>query len=92
VTKPALIQIKGPEKAIRGGVNERQSKFLDGTSPMPQNQPDAPLFYLGHDRTTIAKLSAFEIGLVTTTETRIGVSKTTCKIDDKNQIEKQFIS
>jgi hypothetical protein len=31
VTKLALIPIEGPEKATRGGVNESQSKFLDGT-------------------------------------------------------------
>jgi hypothetical protein len=35
---------EGPEKAIKGGVNGSQSKFLDGTWPISQNQPDAPLF------------------------------------------------
>jgi hypothetical protein len=30
--------------------------------------------------------------LVTTAETRNGASKTTCKINDKNRLEKQFIS
>jgi hypothetical protein len=30
--------------------------------------------------------------LGTAAETRIGASKTTCKIDDKNRIEEQFIS
>jgi hypothetical protein len=29
--KPTLIPIDGPEKAIRGRVNESQSKFLAGT-------------------------------------------------------------
>jgi hypothetical protein len=27
-------EIEGPEKATRGGVNERQSNFLNGTWPM----------------------------------------------------------
>jgi hypothetical protein len=39
-----LIPIEGPEKATRGGVNESQSKFLEGTWPISQNQPDALLF------------------------------------------------
>jgi hypothetical protein len=34
VIKLALIPIEGPEKAIRGGVNGNQSKFLIGTWPM----------------------------------------------------------
>jgi hypothetical protein len=34
VTKPALIPIEGPEKATRGGVNVRQSKFLKETRPI----------------------------------------------------------
>jgi hypothetical protein len=59
---------------------------------MFQNQPNVHLFYLDQDRTTIAKLSAFRTGLVTIVETRIGVSKTTCEIDNKNRIEEQFIS
>jgi hypothetical protein len=33
-TKQALIPIERPEKATRGGVNESQSKFLDGTRPI----------------------------------------------------------
>jgi hypothetical protein len=35
---------------------------------------------------------ALETGLGTAIETRNGASKTTSKIDDKNQIEEQFIS
>jgi hypothetical protein len=38
------------------------------------------------------KLSALGIGLGTVAETRNDASKTTSKIDDKNQIKKQFIS
>jgi hypothetical protein len=38
------------------------------------------------------KLSALKTGLGITAETRNGASKTTCEMDDKNQIEKQFIS
>jgi hypothetical protein len=38
------------------------------------------------------KLSAFETVLKTTAETQNGASETTCKIDDKNRLEKQFIS
>jgi hypothetical protein len=38
------------------------------------------------------KLSAFKIGLGTTTKTQNGASKTTSEINDKNQIEEQFIS
>jgi hypothetical protein len=36
--------IEGPEKATRGGVNGSQSKFLTGTWPISQNQPETPLF------------------------------------------------
>jgi hypothetical protein len=35
---------EGPEKATRGRMNESQSKFLVGTWPMSQNQPNVPLF------------------------------------------------
>jgi hypothetical protein len=36
---------EGLEKATRGGgVNGSQSKFLNGTWPMSQNQPETPLF------------------------------------------------
>jgi hypothetical protein len=38
------------------------------------------------------KLSAFRTGLGTAVEARNGASKTTYEIDDKNQIEEQFIS
>jgi hypothetical protein len=38
------------------------------------------------------QLSAIGTELGTAAETRIGASKTTCEIDDKNQIEEQFIS
>jgi hypothetical protein len=40
----------------------------------------------------MTKLSAFGTRLVISAETRKGASKTTCEIDDKNWIEKQFIS
>jgi hypothetical protein len=33
------------------------------------------------------QLSALGTGLETAAKTRIGTNKTTCKIDDKNQIE-----
>jgi hypothetical protein len=55
-------------------------------------QSDAPLFQLGQDRTTIAKLSTFGTGLGIATETRNGASKTTREIDDKNRLKQQFIS
>jgi hypothetical protein len=35
---------EGPEKKNRWGVNESQSKFITGTWPIFQNQPDTPLF------------------------------------------------
>jgi hypothetical protein len=38
------------------------------------------------------KLSALRTGLGTVTKTRNGASKTSCEIDDKNQLKKQFIS
>jgi hypothetical protein len=37
------------------------------------------------------QLSDLRTGLGITAETRIGASKTTCEVDDKNQIEEQFI-
>jgi hypothetical protein len=43
--KPLIdVVIEGPEKATRGGVNGSQSKFLVGTWPISQIEPDAPLF------------------------------------------------
>jgi hypothetical protein len=59
---------------------------------MSQNQPETPLFYLGQDRLTIDKLSAFGTGLGTAMETQNGASKTIREIYDKNRLEKQFIS
>jgi hypothetical protein len=41
---------------------------------------------------TIDELSTLRTGLGTTTETRIGASRNTCEIDDKNWIKEQFIS
>jgi phosphoribulokinase len=38
------------------------------------------------------QLSALRTGLGTAAKTRIGVSNTTCKINDKNQIKEQLIS
>jgi hypothetical protein len=38
------------------------------------------------------KLSALRTGLENTVKTRNNVGKTTCKIDDENQLEEQFIS
>jgi hypothetical protein len=35
---------EGPEMATRGGVNGSQSKFLTGTWPISQNQPEPSLF------------------------------------------------
>jgi hypothetical protein len=35
---------EGPKKATRRGVNGSQSKFLAGTWPMSQNQPETLLF------------------------------------------------
>jgi hypothetical protein len=87
-----ILHSEGPEKATRGGVNESQSKFLTRTWPISQNRSDTPLFQLDQGRTTIAKLSAFGTGLGTTMETQNGASKTTREIDDKNRLEKQFIS
>jgi hypothetical protein len=39
------LSYEGPEKATKGGgVNGSQSKFLTGTWPISQNQPETPLF------------------------------------------------
>jgi hypothetical protein len=42
--KSSKSLFEGSEKAIRGGVNRSQTKFLDGTWPISQNRPDDPLF------------------------------------------------
>jgi hypothetical protein len=47
---------------------------------------------LAQDRLAIDKLSAFETRLGTAAETRIDAGKTMSEIDNKNQIEEQFIS
>jgi hypothetical protein len=36
--------LEGSEKATRGGVNESQSKFLEGTWPISQTETNTPLF------------------------------------------------
>jgi hypothetical protein len=74
------------------GVNGSQSKFLNGIWPMSQNQLKIPLYYLGQDRTAIAKLSAVGTGLGTAVKAQGGANKTTREIDDKDRLEKQFIS
>jgi hypothetical protein len=33
-----------PQKTTKGGMNGSQSKFLEGTRSISQNQPDTPLF------------------------------------------------
>jgi hypothetical protein len=85
--------IEGPEKATRGegwmGANQNSSTEL---GLYPNTRFDVPLFQLSQDRTAIANLSAFGIGLGTATETWNGASKTTREINDKNQLKKQFIS
>jgi hypothetical protein len=68
-------------------VNGSQSRFLKGTWPISQNQPNAPLFYLNQDRIAIDKLSALETGLGTAAETLINARKNMCEIDDKNQLK-----
>jgi hypothetical protein len=87
----ALIPIEGSEKTTRG-VNEGQSNFLDGTCPISQIEPDAPLFELGQDHTAIARLSALRTGSGTAAEIRNGTNKTTSEINDKNRLKEQFIS
>jgi hypothetical protein len=88
IAPPVAIICEGPEKMIREGLNESQSKFLKGTWPIFQNRPDVPLFYLGQDRIPIEKLSALEIRLGTTAETWISVGKTKSEINDKIRIKK----
>jgi isochorismate synthase EntC len=44
LTSCEAFVFEGPEKVTRGGVNGSQSKFLAGTWPISQNQPDTPLF------------------------------------------------
>jgi hypothetical protein len=51
-----------------------------------------PLSSNGQDRIAIEKLSALRTGLGTAAETHSSASESTCKIDDKNRIEEQFIS
>jgi hypothetical protein len=50
------------------GVNGSQSKFLEGTWPISQIEPDNPLFELGQDRLAIDQLSALRTGLGITAE------------------------
>jgi hypothetical protein len=84
--------VKDQRTRPEGGGNGSQSKFLIGTWPISQIKPDTPLFYLGQDRTTIAKLSALGTGLGTVAETQNGASENTCEIDDNNQIKNQSVS
>jgi hypothetical protein len=37
-------KVEGSEKVTKGGVNGSQSKFLSGTWPISQIEPDNPLF------------------------------------------------
>jgi hypothetical protein len=89
----AHIDSEGPEKATRGGGGEWEPikipcrnlayilKLTLSPSLLTQSRPP-----------TIGKLSALRTGLGTTAETRNGARKTSCEIDDRNQLEKQFIS
>jgi hypothetical protein len=63
-------------------VNETKSKFLEGTWPIYQNQPDASIFYLSQDRIVIDKLSTLGIGLgslKTQRKMTLDASKATCE-------------
>jgi hypothetical protein len=73
-------------------VNGSQSKFLTGTWPMSQIQPETALFQPDQDRLAIDKLSAFGTGLGTVTKTRRDANNTTQEIVNKDLTQKQFIS
>jgi hypothetical protein len=45
------------------GVSGSQLKFLEGTCPMSQIQPDVPPFQLGQDHIAIGKLLVIDTGL-----------------------------
>jgi hypothetical protein len=70
------------------GANQNSSMKL---GLYPKIDP-TPLSSNGQDRIAIEKLSALRTGLGTAAETHNSASESTCKIDDKNRIEEQFIS
>jgi hypothetical protein len=59
---PGILKdrIRRPEG---GGVKESLLKFLEGTRPISQNQPDTPLFQLGQDLVAMNVLLALRTGL-----------------------------
>jgi hypothetical protein len=69
-------------------VNGSQSKLLKELDLYLKPNP----MTLSSNSIKTDKLSALKTGLGITAETRNGASKTTCEMDDKNQIEEQFIS
>jgi hypothetical protein len=71
------------------GVNQNSSTEL---GLYPKINPKPISSKSAQDRLAIDKLSALETRLGTAAETRIDAGKTTSEIDNKNQIEEQFIS
>jgi hypothetical protein len=88
----SMMELVKDRRGDQRGVNESQSKFLNGTWPISQNQPETPLLYLVQDWLAIDKLSAFGSGLGNTPETRNGASEITWEFDNINRLRKQFIS
>jgi hypothetical protein len=76
--------MKDRRRRPEGGVNGSQSKFLCGTRPISQTEPDVALFLLSQDRLATNKLLALGTVLGTTTETQNSASKTSSEINDKN--------
>jgi hypothetical protein len=57
------VGVKEQRRLLEEGVNESQSKFLEGTYPMSQIRPNASLFQLGQYLVAMNELLALKIGL-----------------------------
>jgi hypothetical protein len=57
------VGVKEQRRLLEDGVNESQSKFLEGTYPMSQIRPNASLFQLGQYLVDMNELLALKTGL-----------------------------
>jgi hypothetical protein len=63
ITRDRSLAMMKDRRRRPEGVNESQLKFLEGTRPMSQNQPDMYLLYIGQDRVVIEEISALKTRL-----------------------------
>jgi hypothetical protein len=92
VVHQRLASSEGLEKVIRGGGEWEPIKIPQGNLAYITKSIRRPALLTRPRLHSYSQAIGLRTGLGNTMETRIGGSRNTCEIDDKNQIEEQFIS